>query len=38
MMEFEAPTAAHASPAVPLPGLLLALLALLPLWRCGAPG
>ena len=38
MMEFEAPTASHASPAVPLPGLLLALLALLPLRRCGAPG
>jgi hypothetical protein len=37
-MEFEASTSANASPAVPLPGLLLALLALLPLGRCGAPG
>ena len=38
MMEFEAPTAARLPPAV-VPGtLLLDLLALLPLRRCGAPG
>jgi len=37
-MEFEAHTASRATPALPLAGLLLDLLALLPLRRCGAPG
>jgi hypothetical protein len=38
MIAFEAPTASPLSPAVALSGLLLDLLALLPLRRCGAPG
>jgi len=37
-MEFAAPTLSASSPAAPLAGLLLDLLALLPLRRCGAPG
>ena len=38
-MESEVPIAASHSPAAPLAGgLLLDLLALLPLRRCGAPG
>jgi len=37
-MEFVAHIASVASPAAPLGGLLLDLLALLPLRRCGAPG
>jgi hypothetical protein len=38
MMEFEAHIASVPPPAAPLAGLLLDLLALLPLRRCGAPG
>jgi len=38
MMEFEAHIASVTPPAAPLAGLLLDLLALLPLRRCGAPG
>jgi len=37
-MEFAAPNVAASIPAAPLAGLLLDLLALLPLRRCGAPG
>jgi len=37
-MEFAAPTVRATIPAAPLAGLLLDLLALLPLRRCGAPG
>jgi hypothetical protein len=37
-MEFEAHPAVGSFPAAPLAGLLLDLLALLPLGRCGAPG
>jgi hypothetical protein len=37
-MEFGSFTMANRFPALPLPGLLLALLALLPSGRCGAPG
>jgi hypothetical protein len=37
-MVFEAPTAPPVSPATRPAGLLLALLPLLPLRRCGAPG
>ena len=37
-MEFEASTATRLATADRLPGLLLGLLVLLPLGRCGAPG
>ena len=37
-MEFEAHTAPVTTMAAPLAGLLLDLLVLLPLRRCGAPG
>jgi hypothetical protein len=37
-MEFEAQRVSRPTPAVPLAGLLLDLLTLLPLRRCGAPG
>ena len=37
-MEFEDHTAPAPAPAAPLASLLLDLLALLPLRRCGAPG
>ena len=37
-MEFEASTADTLETAARLPGLLLGLLVLLPLGRCGAPG
>ena len=37
-MEFAAQTVPASIPAAPLAGLLLDLLALLPLRRCGAPG
>jgi hypothetical protein len=37
-MEFAAANASPLPAAARLPGQLLALLALLPLWRCGAPG
>jgi hypothetical protein len=37
-MEFEAHDATTAPTAARLPGLLLSLLVLLPLGRCGAPG
>lgn len=37
-MEFEAHTASRPTPALPLAALLLDLLALLPLRRCGALG
>lgn len=37
-MEFEAQSASLPCPALPPAGLLLDLLALLPLRRCGAPG
>ena len=37
-MEFEAHTAFRSDPALGLGALLLDLLALLPLRRCGAPG
>jgi len=36
-MDFQAASAPSLSPATRLPGLLLSLLALLPLGRCGAP-
>ena len=37
-MEFDVPPAPASFPAAPLADLLLDLLALLPLGRCGAPG
>jgi hypothetical protein len=37
-MESQGQTALEISPAAPLAGLLLDLLVLLPLRRCGAPG